>query len=187
MTANEQFLLDMRNAARSAGHVWPEYAACEVAIESGWGKSKLAREANNLFGQKAPAILQPGMRTIAMETTEILHGESETVLAHWLLFASPEDCFKARMALLNRLPAYYYDAMHAPNGEIYVREVSGAWQQTAQGNISTPSTTFQFSDGWFRWIEGRWSTDPARAFNIMLTYHAHSTIFEIPYPAMETT
>lgn len=48
----EEFLQQAASAARRAGHIFPEYAACEAALESAWGHSELAREANNLFGQK---------------------------------------------------------------------------------------------------------------------------------------
>ena len=45
-----QFLA--KAAAAQARHVFPEMAACEAALESGFGKSGLAREDNNLFGMK---------------------------------------------------------------------------------------------------------------------------------------
>ncbi len=48
----DEFLSKACAAARSAGHIFPEYAACEAALESGWGMSGLAQKANNLFGQK---------------------------------------------------------------------------------------------------------------------------------------
>ncbi len=187
MNANEQFLLNMRDAAKSAGHIWPEFAACEVAIESGWGGSRLAKEANNLFGQKASARLQPGQRTISIETTEIIHGVSERVMADWLMFQTAAECFAARMVLLNRLPSYYYDALHATTGPEFVREVSGSWITVHAGSMAAnQSNLFEFSDGWFRWIEGRWSTNPARAKMVLETYEFHCQIFTNSAP-METT
>lgn len=186
MTSNEKFLLEMRDAAKDAGHIWPEYAACEVAIESGWGQSYLSKEANNLFGQKAPAQLQPGQRTIAIETTEIVHGVSERVMANWLMFSTAAECFAARMALLNRLPGYYYDALHAANGPDFVRQVSGSWLNVHAGSMAAnQSNLFQFADGWFRWIEGRWSTNPARAKMVLETHDAHAQIFTNPSLTME--
>lgn len=186
MNANEQFLLNMRDAAKSAGHIWPEYAACEVAIESGWGQSYLSKQANNLFGQKAPARLQPGQRVISLETTEIVHGISERVMAEWLMFENAAECFRARMALLNRLPDYYYEALHATSGAFFVRDVSGSWVAVHAGSMAgNQSNLFEFSDGWYRWIEGRWSTNPARAKLVLETYDAHSSIFANPAP-MET-
>ena len=54
-TPQDSFLRQASAAARAAGHIFPDYAACEAALESTWGRSRLAREANNLFGQKQSA------------------------------------------------------------------------------------------------------------------------------------
>ncbi len=54
-TPQDSFLRQASAAARAAGHIFPDYAACEAALESTWGRSRLAREANNLFGQKESA------------------------------------------------------------------------------------------------------------------------------------
>ena len=51
-TFQDDFLRKAAAAASAAGHPFPEYAACEAALESAWGQSGLATRANNLFGQK---------------------------------------------------------------------------------------------------------------------------------------
>ena len=54
-TLQDSFLRQAAAAAHTAGHIFPAYAACEAALESTWGQSRLARQANNLFGQKQSA------------------------------------------------------------------------------------------------------------------------------------
>ena len=94
-TPEDNFLRQASAAARAAGHIFPDYAACEAALESTWGQSRLAREANNLFGQKlslddAAGIGTPGATAgipgvsagiLDMPTQEFLHGRWLTVTA----------------------------------------------------------------------------------------------------------
>jgi flagellum-specific peptidoglycan hydrolase FlgJ len=151
MTAQDTFLRQASAAARAGGHIFPDYAACEAALESTWGQSRLAREANNLFGQKQSAEAQTGFATIAMPTQELLHGQWVTVTAHWGRFADQVACFRARMALLRRLqhsyPAYAR-ALAATTGEAFIEEVSGTW-----------------------------STDPQRAAKVLAIHRQHSASF----------
>jgi len=126
----EEFLSKASEMARAAGHVWPEYAACEAALESSWGRSELAVKGNNLFGQKQSHPPLPGSQTMRLPTREFLHGAWVSIMANWASFADWETCFRARMELLERLArAYpgYSRALAAVDGEIYVREVSAVW------------------------------------------------------------
>lgn len=158
----DNFLRQASTAAREAGHIFPEYAACEAALESNWGQSRLAREANNLFGQKqspneSDAIATPGATAgvLAMPTQEFLRGRWITVVAHWARFADQAACFRARMALLHRLqqnyPAYSR-ALAAATGEVFIEEVSRAW-----------------------------STDPQRAAKVLAIHRQHCASF-LPIP-----
>jgi flagellum-specific peptidoglycan hydrolase FlgJ len=147
-SGREQFLMRAAEAARAAGHVFPEYAACEAALESGWGESRLAREGNNLFGQKQAHPPLGGTGTLAIETREFLHGEWVTVAARWVKFADWAECFRARMAVLEGLRhAYpqYAAALGAKSGEEFVELVSE-----------------------------RWSTDPERARKVLAVHAAHA-------------
>ncbi|HEX6495415.1 MAG TPA: glucosaminidase domain-containing protein [Acidobacteriaceae bacterium] len=150
-TLQDSFLRQASAAARAAGHIFPEYAACEAALESTWGQSRLAREANNLFGQKQSANDNAGVATIAMPTQEFLRGRWITVVAHWARFTDQTACFRARMALLHRLqqnyPAYAR-ALSAATGEVFIEEVSRAW-----------------------------STDPQRAVKVLAIHRQHSASF----------
>ena len=154
MSTQTLFLNRASNAARAAHHTFPEYAACEAALESGWGRSKLATEANNLFGQKQSHPPLAGTETITMPTREYLHDHWMTVLANWTRFPSFTECFAARMELLNRLSRTfpnYQGALKAATGEQYVLAVSKSW-----------------------------STDPDRAGKVLAIYDAHAAAFQNP-------
>jgi flagellum-specific peptidoglycan hydrolase FlgJ len=147
MSIQSIFLSRAYRAAQSAKHVFPEFAACEAALESGWGHSKLAVEANNLFGQKQSHPPLAGCETVTMPTREYLHDHWMTVMATWAKFPDWEGCFSARMALLRRLAndfPHYAAALNATNGEQYVAAVSQSW-----------------------------STDPDRAGKVLAIYDAH--------------
>ncbi len=146
-TLQDSFLRQATAAASNAGHIYPGYAACEAALESSWGQSRLAREANNLFGQKQSATPLPGTLTVALPTQEFLRGAWVTVPSHWACFRTVEACFRARMALLERLRSgcsAYDRALRATTGEQFVEEVSRAW-----------------------------STDPARAAKVLGIHRQH--------------
>jgi flagellum-specific peptidoglycan hydrolase FlgJ len=150
MTLQETFLIRARAAAGAAGHVFPEFAACEAALESAWGQSKLAIEANNLFGQKQSH--PPLGEGIQLPTKEYAHGAWLTVPALWAKFADWQGCFAARMALLERLStAYpaYAAALAAKEGAEFVTLVSQ-----------------------------RWSTDPNRGAKVLQVWQVHRRVFD---------
>lgn len=129
----QDFLPKAIAAAKAGGHIFPDWAACEAAVESGWGQSQLAREANNLFGQKAPHFPPPGWSypSIHLPTHEWEHGELvEVSNVAWPAFPDWATSFRERMELLRRLSMQYSDymmALHAPDGETFVRRVSATW------------------------------------------------------------
>lgn len=144
MTPTE-FLQQGWQAARAAGHIYPEYAACEAALESAWGRSTLAQQANNLFGQKQSH--PPRGNSLTLPTRECLHGAWVTVQAQWMVFDSWQDCFAQRMTLLRALQAgypHYGAALAAKSGEQFVLQVSKSW-----------------------------STDPQRATKVLSVYRQH--------------
>lgn len=134
LTKQEQdFLVKCVEAARSANHVWPEMAACEAALESAWGKSKLAIEGNNLFGQKQST--DPIYETISISTREYLHGQWVNVPANWVKFPTLQASFESRMSLLAKLtPHYphYASALISKTPEDYVTQVSLSWSTDPQ-------------------------------------------------------
>jgi len=125
---NKLWIQDIATQAQAGGHIFPEYAAAEAALESNWGQSRLAREANNLFGQKARKNNPYG--ELSIDTREFLNGEWVVQPAHWIAYPDVATCFKDRMTTLQRLRhayPHYNDALNAANGEDYVNSVSLTW------------------------------------------------------------
>jgi flagellum-specific peptidoglycan hydrolase FlgJ len=151
-TPQEEFLLKAEATARAAGHIWPEYAACEVALESGWGESSLTVKANNLFGQKQTHPPFHGTGTLMLPTKEFLHGAWVTINAEWMTFSDWQSCFQARMEMLTRLSKEYPGyarALAATDGGTFIREVSCVW-----------------------------STGPKRGIQVLQIFNQHKLIFE---------
>lgn len=126
--AQKDFLLKALAHAQLAGHIWPEYAACEAALESAWGNSTLYRMANNVFGEKQHA--QPIYDTLDLPTEEYVNGQWASEMAHWVKFPTLKEAFVSRMDTLRRLASSrpgYADALVAKNGEDYVLSVSRDW------------------------------------------------------------
>lgn len=138
------------DAAAQANHVWPMIAACEAALESNFGSSKLAHDANNLFGMKQH--VHPVYGTLSIPTKEYVGGEWEVVDASWVKYPTLADCFTDRMDTLERLSVvllngvlkypHYDAALHATDAVTYVSEISKTW-----------------------------STDPLRADKVTAIYH----------------
>lgn len=151
MNVLEQFLVTMAAEAKAATHPWPEYAACEAALESAWGTSKLYLQAGNIFGMKQhhPPIFD----TIELPTKEYVNGQWQTVIASWVKYPTAADCFADRLDTLRRLSLQdgyerYAAALAATTGEDFIIQVSA-----------------------------KWSTDPDRAKKVLETYAKHAAIF----------
>jgi flagellum-specific peptidoglycan hydrolase FlgJ len=125
-----EFLTSAFNAATTAKHPFADYAACEAALESAWGSSKLATEAFNLFGRKQSHD-HPVYETLDMPTKEFLHGQWITTTAHWVKYPTWAACFDDRVALLRRVPLYA-PAFAATNGADFVKLVSEHWSTDPQ-------------------------------------------------------
>jgi flagellum-specific peptidoglycan hydrolase FlgJ len=155
----DAFLVRAAAAAHAAGHLFPDYAACEAALESGWGRSHLATEANNLFGQKQAHPALSGTGSLTLPTREFLHGAWVAVQAVWVRFPDWASCFRERMELLRSLAGEYPNyrrALAAATGEDFVVEVSRTW-----------------------------STDPARAAKVLDIYRRHCVVFAQEPPKRE--
>ena len=124
----EDFVRRAWQAALDAHHIWPEMAACEAALESGYGHSQLATQDRNLFGMKQHA--HPIFKTVSLPTREILTNEWQTLNQNFVIYPDWAACFEDRMDTLVRLEnvyAHYKAAMAAKTGEEYVRAVSRSW------------------------------------------------------------
>ncbi len=144
MSTSQDFLRRAWAAALDAGHIFPEFAACEAALESGWGESRLAKQYNNLFGQKQGQVIALPYPSIVLETGECLpDGTPYKDRAAFLWFPDWTTACRERMALLRRLPRYQ-PALAAIDGREFVELVSPAW-----------------------------ATDPQRAAKVLQIYDAH--------------
>jgi flagellum-specific peptidoglycan hydrolase FlgJ len=152
MAFETEFLARAVVAARRGGHIFPAMAACEAALESGWGRSSLARTANNLFGQKQSHDKSAGIGTLTLPTREYVHGRWITVDAQWVKFPGWSASFAGRMeilrALQSQIPAYA-QALRAKTPEQFVQLVSE-----------------------------KWSTDPGRAGKVLSIYDEHLSLLD---------
>ena len=127
-TAQKDFLHRAMQAAEQANHCWPEMAACEAALESGYGTSGLAARYNNLFGCKQHR--HPIYGTHVLPTLEFLDGKWVAVNSSWIVYSGWGECFADRMATLKRLSSFYphyRNALAAGSATTYVNEVSQGW------------------------------------------------------------
>lgn len=137
---NKTWIATTAAQAQAGGHIFPQYAAAEAALESAhagvFGASGLAVQDNNLFGTKQHQ--HPVYGTHNIPTREFLDPDGpgplprewKVVNAAWVHYPDLASCFSDRMATLQRLRHAYphYDAaLNATNGETYVREVSQTW------------------------------------------------------------
>jgi flagellum-specific peptidoglycan hydrolase FlgJ len=129
MNSVQRQFLDLASAqAVKANHPFPQMAACEAALESTWGHSELAREANNLFGMKQHAHAIYG--TMTLPTHEFIGGEWKACSANWVKYSDWRSCFADRLATLERLSnayPHYKAAIDAKDAHTYITEVSKTW------------------------------------------------------------
>jgi flagellum-specific peptidoglycan hydrolase FlgJ len=129
MTEAERLFLDKATAAATvSGSPFPAMVGAEAALESEWGRSQLAIQDNNLFGVKAHEHPQYG--TANLPTREFEGGTWVEVEACWMRYENWADCFKDRLATLQRLAPFYphySKALLAPTPEDYIQEVSLTW------------------------------------------------------------
>lgn len=147
-TEQKQALIDTYHAAKESGHLFPDYAACEVMDETAWGTSESYLKGNNCFGEKQTH--PPIYETVTLPTKEFLHGEWRPTIAAFISYPTKADSFRHRMATLQRLaPEYphYKAALVATTGEEFIREVCQTW-----------------------------STDPNKATTVLAIHAAHGTL-----------
>jgi flagellum-specific peptidoglycan hydrolase FlgJ len=132
-----QFLDKACQQAQTAGNIFPEMAACEAALESGYGASGLAISDCNLFGMKQHQ--HPVYGTHNLPTKEFVGIAKDTdavkdgwivVNAAWVEYPDFASCFADRMSTLRRLSnayPHYAAALKATDPITYVTEVSKTW------------------------------------------------------------
>lgn len=145
-----EFLKREYASAQMASHIWPAMAACEAALETGWGASQLYQRGNNVFGEKQHD--PPVFLTVTLPTLEFNAGQFVKVTAQFIWFPTSIDAYISRMKTLRRLSSEYPEyaaALAATSPEVFIESVSK-----------------------------RWSTDPNRAANVLEIYRAHGDILQ---------
>lgn len=140
------------------------------ALESGWGKSRLARETNNLFGVKAGSSWAG--QVVSAPTWEVVNGQRIEVPGDWRIYAnraaalaagqSASSLFRvyrsAREALIDQARVYY-------NG-LYEPALAHRRDAKTFINLAGP----------------RYATDPAYSSKVLSIMHAHQLErFDVPF------
>lgn len=175
----QSFLQQMYSAAVTAKHPWPEYAACEAAIDSWWDVGKLIATANNPFGFRTPSKVAPGSTSIVVANNRVWNGKMTVASASFLKYNTLADAFTERMKRMKQLRSTYYGALNADSGEEFVMQVSARWTEvdgTSTRNNGV-SLIFNFMGKNYLWNQGRWSGNPARASNVIALYEANKAVF----------
>ena len=146
MNSLQRNFLDLASAqANKANHPFPQMAACEAALESTWGNSQLAREANNLFGCKQHS--HPVYGTMNLPTREWavppgdphkIDGRWIVISASWVKYPDWRACFNDRLATLERLAnayPHYKAAIEAKDAHTYITEVSKSWSSDPERGL----------------------------------------------------
>jgi flagellum-specific peptidoglycan hydrolase FlgJ len=109
MNATESLFLQNTVLAASKADREAGIPACitlaQAILESRWGQSALARQANNYFGVKANDAAKPE-QYIEFETKEFVHGREVEEMAKFARYPSPIDSFKAHANLLSMALRY---------------------------------------------------------------------------------
>ncbi len=104
----ERYAID---AARAQGvPVVPKAVAAQAALESDWGRSQLAREANNLFGVKAGSSWRGPV--LELPTWEVVDGHRMETTARFRRYEDFEAAVQDYVAIIGRLD-WYRDAREA--------------------------------------------------------------------------
>jgi flagellar protein FlgJ len=116
----EEFIAAATAAARAASALsgYPAgVAVAQAALESAWGQSRLSTEAHNYFGIKALRGYSP----VALPTREFKDGVFVQTVERFARFASMEECFRERDALIARVAAYAAARDNAHDPEAFLR------------------------------------------------------------------
>lgn len=115
-----------RASAKRTG-IPASFTLAQAALESGWGESKTARNANNLFNIKADANWRgPAWE---MASTEHIGGKDVLVPARWRLYPDWQACLNDRSKFFSS-NRRYAKCFAAVGGEAWARAVAAAGYAT---------------------------------------------------------
>lgn len=125
------FISGLAPAAQESAHITgipASFTIAQAALESGWGASRLAREANNLFGVKADRAWTGD--TISIQTREYLDGQWVTVPALWRKYPDWLACINDRAAFFRKNKRYRLAMTGKRSGEDFARQIALAGYAT---------------------------------------------------------
>lgn len=126
----DQFIAAIAPAAKtsmSRTGIPASFTIAEAALESGWGKSRLAIDGHNLFGVKADASWHGDVLT--MNTRECIKGQWVMVQARWRKYADWLACIDDHAAFL-LTNARYREAFTCRNVTAFTQAVAAAGYAT---------------------------------------------------------
>ena len=121
---------DAQNAC-SGTNIFPLLALSEGAVESAWGESMLAKQANNLFGVKAYPQYWTG-KTITMHTKEYdKDGNPFYIDAEFKAYDSPRDSFADYVKTVLGPRYQAAGVTEAPDPETEITDIAKAGYSTS--------------------------------------------------------
>lgn len=133
--SRDRFIEAVGNAAKEGQErfgVPASVASAQAILESGWGKSDLAQEANNYFGIKC-ADGETGSNAsscVNYDTWEVIDGNDTTVNDAFRAYSSPSDSFLDHGQFLTENPRYAEAFNHSDDPDQFIREVAKAGYAT---------------------------------------------------------
>ncbi len=103
----KEFIATLSEAAKASAKVTgvpASFTVAQAALESGWGRSLLARQGKNLFGVKADRAWTG--ETLAMSTREFLKGEWVQIQALWRRYTTWQDSLDDHGAFFRKNKRY---------------------------------------------------------------------------------
>jgi len=126
----EDFIASIAPAARASmakTGIPASFTIAQAALESGWGSSKTAVNARNLFNIKADASWRGA--TYQMPSEEVVAGKVVVQPAKWRSYPHWQACIDDRAAFLRANPRYARCFM-AKSGEAWALAVAAAGYAT---------------------------------------------------------
>lgn len=107
------------------------FTIAQAALESAWGKSKLALAGHNLFGVKAGKLWAG--ETLILPTREYLNGQWVTVSAVWRKYPDWLSSINDHARFLTTQPRYHRALAGQRSGEDFARQIQLAGYATDPG------------------------------------------------------
>jgi len=102
----------------------PSITLAQAILESGWGRSGLARNHNNLFGVKSGAKTGPSIRLKTVEYASNSTASRKTIQASFRTFPSWDESIVHHALLLNNDKRYKGAASHRADWQQYLQQIA---------------------------------------------------------------